>query len=321
MKHLTKTFLCLLIALAITQMGYSQKKSFNITFERNDDKSVTFNYEKDYPGSTFLILEFKQLTNASSRTIKKTIKGYGGRITTLQPVDKNSGIGFSYSYRTITGNINAKPDFDFKYVLPFKDNKEVKVKNLSYLGKKFGNSNPKNWKYFQFLTQPNGTVCAARKGVVVKVKNGFSANDEAEYGFKSESNSILIEHDDGTLANYSVLKKNSFMVSVGDKVYPSTPLALSGTYDKEENSQLRFTVYYLDKAIKDYNLDKIKKQTLENRKHFYAYINPMFYVNDNATLQLKDNTLYTAMCNDAIMQFEMSKREKKRLKKKKAKLN
>lgn len=111
------------------------------------------------------------------------------------------------------------------------------------------------------------------------------------------------------------------MVSVGDKVYPSTPLALSGTYDKEENSQLRFTVYYLDKAIKDYNLDKIKKQTLENRKHFYAYINPMFYVNDNATLQLKDNTFYTAMSNDAIMQFEMSKREKKRLKKKRAKLN
>lgn len=217
MKHLAKTFLWVLITLVIAQVGYSQKKSFSITFERNDDKSVSFNYEKDYPGSVFLILEFKQLTNASSRTIKKTIKDYGGRITTLQPIDKNSGIGFSYSYRTITGNINAKPDFDFKYVLPFKENKEVKVKNLSYLGKKFGNSNPENWKYFQFLTQPNDTVCAARKGVVVKVKNGFSANDEAEYGFKSESNSILIEHDDGTLANYSVLKKTVLWLALATR--------------------------------------------------------------------------------------------------------
>ena len=38
---------------------------------------------------------------------------------------------------------------------------------------------------------------------------------------------MIIEHEDGTLAYYNVLEKNSFMVKVGDIVYPDTPLALS----------------------------------------------------------------------------------------------
>ena len=43
-------------------------------------------------------------------------------------------------------------------------------------------------------------------------------------------------NDDGTLAKYVVIKRNSMLVKLGEKVYPSTPIATAGTYDKPENS-------------------------------------------------------------------------------------
>ncbi|MEW4923910.1 hypothetical protein [Algibacter sp. 2305UL17-15] len=94
--------------------------------------------------------------------------------------------------------------------------------------------------------------------------------------------------------------------------YPSTPLAIAGTYDKKENSQLRFSIYYLDDIVKDLDFDEKGKETLGNRTHIYAYINPLFLVNENEVLKLENNKTYTAACTNEIIKVEMRKREKKR---------
>ena len=298
------------------QFIYIQSQTRGVTYERNEDKSVTFTYFKNTPGSVYAILKFKQLTNANSDEIRRTIKGYGGRMLTLSPVNQKENIGFSYSSRSIIGNIEAEPDFQFKYVLPFKNEKEVKVRKLSYLGKRFGNSEPKNWTSFQFLTKLNDTVCAIRKGVVIRIKDEaiIEENDKLEYGYRNKVSSVLIEHDDGTLASYDVLKKDSFMVTVGDIVFPSTALALAGTYDKDNNSQIRLSVYYLDKTMRDYDFDERDKVSYGKQKHIYAYVNPKFYVNldKSELMNLKANKSYKAFLDESIIQFEMSKREKKR---------
>tara|TARA_R110000868_G_scaffold61955_1_gene187739 strand:- start:600 stop:1541 length:942 start_codon:yes stop_codon:yes gene_type:complete len=306
----------LVILFLIVNVGFciAQDKPLKIKSERNPDNSVTFSYTKKSPGSTYIILKFKELTNTSSSTIRRTINGRSGRLTTLKPMDPKSGIGFSYSYTFIDGNSRAKPETDFKYILPFKDGKKITVRTLNYLGKKFGNTEPKNWASFQFLAEPNDTVYASRKGMVVKIVDEFNSDLTAEYNFKNKSNYIIIEHEDGTLARYGVLKKNSIMVKLGSKVYPLTPLAIAGSYDKPENSQLRFSVYYLDPDILELNNNK---STLKNQKHYYIYVNPLFYNGeDDSTTKLIPNNDYITFCNNAIIEAEMTKREKKKILKK-----
>ena len=311
----TKKLLPLVFVFSLFQIGHTQAKKPGVTYKRNDDKSVSFAYEKSSPGSLYIILKFTQLTNSSGDLVKATVNGYRSSLTTLRPIDPKQGIGFAYGYTTLVGNLKAKPDLEFKYILPFKNGKNVKVNNLSYLGKKFGNSEPKNFRAFQFLTEPNDTVFAIRKGIVVSVKDEFKAEDDYEFSYKSEANSITVEHEDGTLANYDVLKDHSFMVDIGDTVYPTTPLALAGTYDKVENSQLRLAIFYLDENVKKLDYDELRKENLTNQTHFYIYVDPMFYSSQNEVLKLEMGKTYNAISNDAIIELEMSNKEKKLWKK------
>jgi len=306
-----KRSLIVIFIFLLSSSIYSQGKAVEINYKRNDDKSISFSFKKKNPGSTYIIVNFNKFENAKGKpTIKKTIKGFSGNLLKLEPLDEKRGISFSFSYTYLIGTSRTKIDRDFKYVLPFKNDKEVKALDLNYVGKRFGNSSPKNWKSIQFLTKPNELVYAARKGMVVAIKNGFSEDTKGPYSYKSEANHIIIEHDDGTLAKYGVLKKNSMLVKLGQKVYPSTPIASAGTYDTEKNSQLRFGVYYLDKEVLN-SYKKGEKQTLGNQKHYYAYVNPIFYTKSEAT-QLISGEQYIATYNDAIVEFEMSKREKKK---------
>ncbi|AXT18967.1 M23 family metallopeptidase [Flavobacteriaceae bacterium AU392] len=291
---------------------YGQQKSIEITSKRNDDNSVTLNFKKMNPGSTYVIISFKRLANTNSRSVvQRTIKGRSGNVLTLKPINDKNGIEYSYSYTYMDGDHKPKPDENFKYVLPFKNKEKVEVRNLSYLGKRFGNTEPKNWKAFQFLVTSGDTIYASRKGIVVKIENDLNSDNTQEYSFKSKANYIIVEHKDGTLARYGVLKKNSIMVKLGDKVYPSMPIAIAGSYDKPENSQLRFTVYYLDKG----NLESYdrSKENLSNQRHFYAHIDPFFYVNDGQIIKLTAGNTYSTILNKEIIELEMTKREKKKL--------
>lgn len=315
MRYASRNLIVIAGTLFFFQIIISQTKKPGVTFKRNNDKSVTFTYTKDSPGSIFIFLKFTDLTNSTGSDIKTTINGYRSTLVTLRPVNPRDGIGFGYSYSTLVGNVKEEPDLEFKYILPFKDGKNVKVKNLSYLGKKFGNSEPKNFKVYQFLTEPNDTVFAIRKGIVVSVKDGFKADYEYEFSYKSESNSLTVEHEDGTLANYDVLKDHSFMVDIGDTVYPTTPLAITGTYDKEENSQLRLAIYYLDEIVKKLDYDELKKENITNETHLYSYVDPFFYLNSNDITKLEAGKTYTSNCNSTIIELEMTNKEKKLWKK------
>lgn len=313
---ISKEQVFILLLILCTNIGFSQTKTREITYQKNKDKSITFYYSSYNPSSVLLILTFNQLTNTSSKIIKKNITGYGGEIVTLHPIDSKQSINFSYSYRILLGNIEAKPDFNFKYILPFKKGKKIKVRNLSYLGKKFGNTAPKNWKSFQFLTKPNDTVLAIRKGIVVSVSDGIKAGKIDQFSYKSKVNSIIIEHQDGTFARYSVLKEKSSLVNIGDTVYPSTPIAIGGSYDLDENSQLRLSIFYLDKKILNYDFSKRKNENLKNRTHLNSYVDPIFYTDEGQFSKLKRNTSYSATFNNSIIELEMNKREKRKWKKK-----
>lgn len=304
-------FLILLIVLTacIVITGKSQNSSFKISTERNSDESVSFNFEKEDFGTYYVKLTFSHVENSSTTSYQQNVRGLNGTILTLKPLVQNKPIGYSYKYIWIRGKLNPKIDTDFVYLLPVSRLKtSLVIENSNLKSSYFNGTQPRNWKAYQFKVDSGDTVFAARKGIVVDLIDGNAPDSSSTFVYKSSSNSVLIEHEDGTLAHYDVLRNGSFMVNPGDKVLPHTPLGLAGTFDTGENSQIRFYVYYLCED----NLETPDKETMASKKNYYAFVNPVFYTNAG-NVHLKTANEYTADYSSEHIQKELSKREKKKL--------
>ena len=278
MKKITAILFCLLVKFAFCQ----QKNELVINAKRNDDNSVSINYTKTNPGSYVVRLKLNNLENTyASSEIIETIKGYSGNIITLTPNDENRGIGYGYSYSYLKGCKENKAEKDFVYLLPYEENTTAKMRNLTNLEESyFDGKSIESWKAFQFLFDKETPVHAIRKGIVVDIVDNYESQEKDGIMYSSKNNHLLIEHEDGTLGHYSVLRKGSIKVAIGDKVYPYTLLATSGKYGTEEDFQVRLMIYYLTKLkFREYG-DKI---TYKNKFNNYSYIDPVFYLDGKSS--------------------------------------
>lgn len=284
--------------------GFVNAQSVKLSSKRNKDNSVEINYEKDLFGSFYVITKFNKLTNSLDGEIAKVVKGKRGRLACLKPMDSQKGINYSYTYRSIRGNPNARIDKDFTYILPFEKNTEVYVKRLNNLGTHFNEKEPKNWTAYQFYSKGEIPVVAARKGLVVRIVDGIKSDTTQSYSFKSSKNEILIEHKDGTFARYNALKAGSICVCEGQTVNPGDKIGLTGRYDKKNKYQVRFMIYYLDKKLL-FNMSEMKHKSLN------SYLKPLFLTSKGIVfLEMKQK--YTARCTDDLIMKEFSRREKKK---------
>ncbi len=307
---LASNFLKLLFVFTclVPYQGFLQDK-LSISSKRNDDNSITYNYEKQKPGNYLVYFNIQQISNAIPPRDRITVSGQNGTLFTLKPISEKAGINFRFTYGFLRGKYKPKPDFDFVYCLPFKNGKEIKVEELSTISERAGVSRPTNWKAFKFTTSSRSdSIFAARKGMVVEVVEKNDRDYNLEYSFKQEANYIIIEHKDGTLARYDVLEKNSVIPEEGDMVYPGDFLAMAGTYDKKENKQLRFRVFYLNQ-LEDEVLWGSRK--ISDGNSFYSHLNPIFMTVDGAH-RLKKGDFTTAKINEDLVTEEMTKREKKK---------
>tara|TARA_B110000305_G_scaffold236527_1_gene298070 strand:+ start:960 stop:1283 length:324 start_codon:yes stop_codon:yes gene_type:complete len=55
----------IILLLFVPILGFGQKNIIEVDYVISADKSVSFNYKKNHPGSYFLILEFNSLNNTS----------------------------------------------------------------------------------------------------------------------------------------------------------------------------------------------------------------------------------------------------------------
>ena len=60
----------LLLLLFIPLVGFGQKDIIEVDYVINTDKSVSFNYKKNHPGSYFLIIKFNSLNNTRANSFK-----------------------------------------------------------------------------------------------------------------------------------------------------------------------------------------------------------------------------------------------------------
>ncbi len=93
-----------------------------------------------------------------------------------------------------------------------------------------------------FKMKSGSEICAARSGRVIAAK--FTSNKGGlKPEFMSEGNYIIIEHADGSTANYWHLQFNSGYVKSGDTVQQGQLIALSGNTGYSAFPHLHFQLF------------------------------------------------------------------------------
>ena len=298
----------LLLLLFIPLVSFGQRDIIEVDYVINNDKSVSFNYKKNRPGSYFLILEFNSLNNTRANTFKRVINSPSGSLTKLKPTNPDEGIGFRYSFKYYKGNLNSKIQYDYPYILPFDKGKTNFANELyslenAYLKKDL----PKNWKSYSFEFDNSEIIRAIRKGIVVEVINKFKSKSDKVYSYYSEKNSIEIEHKDGSIASYKGFGDNQINVKIGQLVFPQTKLGELAKYDSNEKYRLYLSLYSF-KTIEGKSLNNIKFSDIE-----INYITPKFYINGDIK-ELKNRERFEVDYNEDVLFNEMRRREIKRYK-------
>lgn len=130
-----------------------------------------------------------------------------------------------------------KDDTSYVYHLPFEKN----TKHLLVQGY-FSSFSHKNRAALDFKMKRGTIVCAARAGVVVRVKeDGDKGGLNKKY--RPFGNVIVIEHADGSRAGYWHLQFNGALVNVGDTVMQDQPVGLSGKTGYTLFPHLHFLVW------------------------------------------------------------------------------
>lgn len=133
-----------------------------------------------------------------------------------------------------TGHV--KKDTSYVYWLPYK-------KGNRYLFIQGANSNfsHKGELSFDFKMKKGSGICAARDGTVIAVKS-----DSDKGGLKdeylNEGNHIIIQHEDGSIAQYWHLKQNGALVKIGDRVTKGQLIGSSGNTGYTAFPHLHFQV-------------------------------------------------------------------------------
>jgi len=133
-----------------------------------------------------------------------------------------------------------KDDTSFIYQLPYETNNS----HLLVQGY-FSRGTHKNRAALDFKMKKGTKVCAARSGVVIRVKeDGKKGGGNVKY--RPFGNLIVIQHDDQTRSGYWHLKYNGVLVNVGDTVEQGQIIGLSGKTGYTYLPHLHFIVWKSD---------------------------------------------------------------------------
>jgi murein DD-endopeptidase MepM/ murein hydrolase activator NlpD len=131
----------------------------------------------------------------------------------------------------------ATEDTSYVYQLPFEDGKSYRVLQGYYSA-----FSHKNRSALDFKMKRGTNICAAREGVVVRVKeDGDRGGWNRKY--RPYGNNIIIQHPDGTRAGYWHLQKDGALVNAGDTVKAGQVIALSGKTGYAAVPHLHFMVW------------------------------------------------------------------------------
>lgn len=218
----------------------TDKTNVKVATKHDADGVTYFLVENSELSEVTMTFDFSTVNLKSDVTFPYTATFKPGETAafTLMPVSTNAQWDYSYTNYYKLGSSVAVPD-DYVYSLPYEPGTTHRI-TQGYNGKF---SHQGSNKYAIDWQMPQGTpVCAARGGLVVKVK------DDSDLGggnikFDPFNNYVLIRHDDGTLGHYCHLKKGGVKVHPGQIVKTGDVIALSGSTGFSSGPHLHFCVF------------------------------------------------------------------------------
>lgn len=192
--------------------------------------------ESDIEQSVMLQVESTGLKASEDFPITRVIQPRSSEyFVTLTP--EKGGYSMKYKYSYVRGDVTGKHDDDHIYQLPFKKGETYNV------GQSYNETPTHMDKYAVDFDMPEGTeICAIRDGVVIDLEEGNNKGCPKEDCMKY-NNFVLIKHKDGSLAEYSHIRKKGTLVKIGDEVKAGQPIALSGATGWASGPHLHLEVY------------------------------------------------------------------------------
>ncbi len=303
---MTWKYLSLSILLSFmfyTPNSNAQLPDIEIMHERRDDKCNEFNYMKYKPGTHYLKLEFPDLKNTNHGDHKQILDHDYGNLTVLRAINREEEIGYSYTYSYIRGIPNPEVDSTFKYLLPLKTSGSARIVETSQQNTEANQAViTGNWISYIITKGESFPVHAMRKGIIVEVRN--SNFDSISQDIR---NSIIIEHKDGTHANYQGLEE--IKVLPGEEVYPNQYLGDSQQFEDQKH-RLDFSINYIYSEKFEGNRQNALKQNEAN----FKFLKPVFYAKDHSGT-IDSGKEYTKEMTPKIFTQDFSKRDLRRSKK------
>lgn len=221
----------------------SQAQELKFHREQEGDKIYIFG---ENPNECDYSVEFQYTANNLNSTLenkgivvipKKTSKFL---VTQLNIIDTGKPTHFSYDAYFVKGNVQKKePNLSYIYELPFENNKVYKI----YQGYN-GAFSHQNAYSLDFSLNGGDKVLAAREGVVVEAIDSNTNSCSQSPDCAKYNNTVIVQHNDGSFAEYVHLKQKGALVNVGDTVSPGQLIAYSGATGWTKGSHLHFSVFY-----------------------------------------------------------------------------
>jgi len=228
-------------ALKLRQLLIAKKKGGVIVYanEKNGDISfVIENLFEMHVRATLYVNEIEGYTSKEALPFKVVLKPKEKRsIVKLVNSDKKKAVGHFKSHLSWSkGAVDARPNLDFIYALPFKDLQRVSQ------GFNGNTSHKGNAKYAVDFALPLGTeVYAARAGKVVEIVQEHNQHGMS-LKMRQFANYLIIEHEDKTLGRYFHLSQNGVKVKLGSLVKQGDLIAISGDTGRTSGAHLHFVV-------------------------------------------------------------------------------
>ncbi len=243
----------LLMGLAAVAAAECRDSSVRVD-EEKDGGTIRFFAVSDNLLDFTITLDLKLENMEALRALPVTREVKGGHrveLVAIRVLDPGQPHSYARDYSWRYGAQGGVPD-RVAYQLPYPPRERHELAQ-GYLGEFSHNPGSQNEYAYDFAMPVGTTVCAARDGVVVGVRQDSDVGGPYPT-FKNCGNYVIIRHRDGTYAEYVHLKKDGALVALGADVQAGQPIALSGATGFTSGPHVHFAVFRV--------LDGFKRETL-----------------------------------------------------------